>query len=127
MPEFSWNNAPRYGTCLTCGTSSSDGGFIDTFVEVEVKNDMGEIKGVVDAIFCSSCIVQAARLAGSATRQEVEELVYQIVEKDEQIEKLKDEVSAERARFDVFVNATGDELRAFLENKNADSKPSRTR
>lgn len=117
MAEFTWSAVPRYGTCLSCGASSNDSGFIDTFAEVSVTSDEGGPAGFVDAIFCASCVEQMGRLVGTATRQEVEELVYKQHTLELECEKLKDEVLAEKQRFDMLVSATGDELRSFLDAK----------
>ena len=118
MPIFTWSAAPRYNTCLSCGTSSCDGGFIDTFAEVKVAG--GGADGFVDAIFCANCVIQAAQLVGASSRAQMEEQIYKQVALEEENEKLKDEVQMHAERFNVLTTATAAELREFAESKRVD-------
>jgi hypothetical protein len=59
----------------------------------------GDIVGVVDLIICATCLHQAGRLVHMASPAEVDDLVHQVVERDEQIEKLKDGIQAWQERF----------------------------
>ena len=88
---------------------------MDTFAEVKVSG--GGADGFVDAIFCANCILQAAQLVGASTRAQMEEQIYKQVALEEENEKLKDEVFAEKERFNVLVTATASELREFAESK----------
>jgi hypothetical protein len=111
MAQFIWKAYPDSGSCLACMSASNDRGFVDLIGETTLKRgeDSQEVVGVVDVYYCGSCIEQAARLVGSASREEVEKFAYDQVEKDKQIERLKDEVSAWQQRFETMVgNMTGD-------------------
>ena len=59
---------------------------------------------VTDVYYCAVCLEQAAQLVGSATQAQTADLVHQIVELEEQNSKLKDEVEAERQRFDNLLD-----------------------
>jgi hypothetical protein len=120
MAQFYWSPVPRFDSCLGCGASNSDGGFIDTLTDVPVTRKDGGPAGYFDAIFCATCVAQMGKMVGLATKAEVEELVYQSVAKDEEIEKLKDEVQAHSERFNVLVTATASELREFADSKRAE-------
>jgi hypothetical protein len=109
MAQFYWSPVPRFDSCLGCGASNSDGGFIDTLTDVPVTRKDGGPAGYFDAIFCATCVAQMGQMVGLATKAEVEE-----------IEKLKDEVQAHSERFNVLVTATASELREFADSKRAE-------
>lgn len=62
--------------------------------DVDVKNPMGEITGNIDIVMCALCLEQAARMVGSATKQETDELVQKAIEAKNEAETLRDEVAA---------------------------------
>jgi hypothetical protein len=102
MAEFNWVAAPPYGTCLSCGSSQNDRGFVDTFAEVNIRRDGHEITGVADAVFCAQCIEQMGQRVGMASKTQVDEFAYRELEKDQEAEKLADEVKAWQERFDAL-------------------------
>ena len=98
MPEFLWVQAPPYGVCFGCGTSSVDRGFVQTFTEVDVRQD-GQVVGVADVFFCAHCLYSMGALVGTATPQETEEFAHREVALLEENEKLKDEIFSWQQRF----------------------------
>lgn len=98
MAEFYWVQAPEFGGCTTCGSSSSDRGFVHCFAEVNIKRGV-EIVGNVDIIICGYCLEQAARLVGSATNQETMDMAQRMMDLDAENFKLKDEVAARDQRY----------------------------
>lgn len=119
MAEFFWAATPRFGTCLTCGTSVNDRGFIDMVSDTVMRTEAGEINGVVDMILCANCILQASRLVGGAMPNEVDDLVHENISKTDECEKLKDEIKAWQERFEQVVNLSLEDLRAIEEYKKA--------
>ncbi len=117
MAEFIWRPAPLYGTCLACGTSVNDRGFVDTFADVEVRMEgTTEIVGITDAVFCASCIEQMGNRVGMASAKEVEEFAYRELEKDTELVKVKDEVKSWSDRFEIIVSDSfSDQVRKVIE------------
>lgn len=103
MPEFNWVLGPPYGVCFGCGTSSNDRGFVQTFTDVDVKQD-GQIVGVSDVHFCGNCILSMGKLFGMATPQETEDFARRELALMEQEEKLRDEIQAWQQRFDGLLS-----------------------
>jgi len=91
-------------------SATNDRGFVDLMGTVTLVEEGGTaVTGVVDVYYCGDCLEQAAKLIGSASKAEVESLVFDSVEKDNEIEKLKDEVQAWQQRFETMVSQiTGD-------------------
>lgn len=98
MPEFLWVQAPPYGVCFGCGTSSVDRGLVRTFADVDVRGD-GEVVGVADVHFCANCLFAMGKLVGMATPQETEDFARRELELLNEAEKLKDEIMAWQQRF----------------------------
>ena len=97
MTEFNWVESPPWGVCTTCGTSADPKGFVDVIAETAIRDGAGgDIVGVVDVVFCATCIEQIGNRVGMASRKETEEFAYKQLELEQQVEKLKDEVQAER-------------------------------
>lgn len=99
MADFNWLIAPPHGTCLSCGSSQNDRGFVDTFAEVNIMRDGYEIAGIADAVFCAHCIEQMGNRVGMASSRDVEGFAYRELELTAEIEKLKDEIQAWQERF----------------------------
>lgn len=127
MAQFQWVQYPANGWCLSCMASTNDRGFVDMIGEALAKREDGseEVVGVYDVHYCGHCIEQAAKLVGCASAKEVEELVFSSVEKDEEIEKLKDEVQAWQQRFDLLMSETFTEQvrKAMESNKEKSDDP----
>ena len=127
MAEFNWVQGPPYGVCFGCGTSSSDRGFVQTFADVDVRQD-GEIVGVADVFFCGSCIHAQGRLVGMATPQETEDFARREFELVNDNEKLKDEIQAWQERFLQLSGFAAEDLEQLQKLKesndsNADPQP----
>lgn len=125
MAEFNWHQGPPYGVCFGCGTSANDRGFVQTFTDVDVKQDE-TIVGVADVFFCGNCLHAMGRLVGMATPQETEDFARREFDLLEQNEKLKDEVSAWQQRFVEFANLSAedyDQLKALEASHAASSSP----
>lgn len=103
MPDFLWIQAPPYGVCFGCGTSSVDRGLVQTFADVDVRRD-GEVVGVADVHFCANCVFAMGKLVGMATPQETEDFARRELEFLNESEKLKDEISAWQQRFTSLAN-----------------------
>lgn len=122
MAEFLWSESPRYGSCLICGTSANDSGFIDMIGDTVVRNDAGEIAGVVDIIICASCVLQAARFVGGALPSEVDALVLERENLREELLVAKNSLEASEQRFAQVISLDTEDLRVLSEmKKNADS------
>lgn len=67
--------------------------------DTTIRNGNDEIIGVVDVVICGTCMEQGARIVGSATRQETDDLVQRVVTAEEENEKLKDEAASWQARY----------------------------
>ena len=104
MADFFWKDKPESNGCICCMAQFTEGGFVDFIGETLLKNDFGETVGVIDVVVCSDCLRTAARLVGCASREEVEEFAYREIEKDKEIERLRDEVQAHQQRFDNLVS-----------------------
>ncbi len=98
MSEFNWVQGPPYGVCFGCGTAAADRGFIQTFTEVDVKQD-GTIVGIADVFFCANCIHAMGRMVGMATPQETEDFARRELEILNESDKLKDEIASWQQRF----------------------------
>lgn len=98
MADFNWVQGPPYGVCFGCGTSANDRGFIQTFTDVDVRQD-GQVVGVADVFFCGNCIHAMGRLVGMATPQETEDFAKREYDLVNENEKLKDEIAAWQQRF----------------------------
>lgn len=109
MPEFLWINTPPYGVCFGCGTSANDRGFIQTFTDVDVKQN-GEIVGIADVFFCGDCIHAMGRMVGMATPQETEDFARRELELVEKQDKLADEILAWQQRFLGLANLDVDDF-----------------
>ena len=105
MPEFNWLLAPPWGVCFGCNTASNDRGFIQTFADVDVRQD-GEIVGVADVHYCANCIFAMGKLVGMATPDETEDFARRELELINEGEKLKDEIQAWQQRFDLLMSET---------------------
>jgi hypothetical protein len=124
MAEFTWVPAPPYGTCLSCGTSQNDRGFVDTFAEVNVKNEAGEIVGVVDAVFCAQCIEQMGNRVGMASKAETEAFAYRELGLVGENDQLKDEVKSWQERFDTIVSESfSAQVRKVIEEVESEKEP----
>lgn len=118
MPEFNWVQGPPYGVCFGCGTSANDRGFVQTFADVDVRQD-GQIVGVADVFFCSNCLFAMGRMVGMATPQETEDFARRELELLEKNEKLADEVEAWSQRFDTMMDENfATSVRKLIEEKN---------
>ena len=111
MAEFYWRQQVDQG-CPFCGASVHERGFVDCIADTVVRNTEGEVTGVVDLFICASCAEQIARMVGSATQHETLELAQIVIDKDEENEKLKDEVQAWKQRFDNLVKALSEGIDA---------------
>lgn len=104
MPEFRWTEGPEKGSCLGCGASACERGFVNMIGEVNITRDGYEITGVADAIYCAHCLEQSSRYVGCASRDEVEAFSYEQKRNEEEIVKLKDEVQAWTQRYERLQN-----------------------
>lgn len=77
--------------------------------DVDVRNPMGEIVGNVDVIMCGNCMEQSARMVGSATKAETDELVQEIVDLKNQERTLKDEISSWTQRYYTLIDKLSEE------------------
>jgi hypothetical protein len=98
LSNFLWVQGPPYGVCFGCGTSASDRGFVQTWTDVDVKQN-GTIVGVADVFFCANCIYAQGRMVGMSTPQETEEFARREIDLNEQLDKLKDEIQAWQQKF----------------------------
>ena len=113
MAQFFWHATPPFGTCLACGTSANDRGFVDTLAEVNVRAGMeqeSELIGIASAIFCASCLEQMGRLVGLATPNETEGFAHRELELVNENEKLKDEIQSWQQRFLGLANLDVDDF-----------------
>src|ERR1051326_8454453 len=101
MSEFRWMESYPTG-CVLCGEASNRYGFVDMIADVAVFRDPSEITGYVDVVICASCLEQAARNVGCATRKEVEDLAHKEIELLNELEKTRDEVVSERQKYEQF-------------------------
>lgn len=104
MAEFFWRESVDQGCCI-CGSPGDTRGFVDLIGEINVKRGDYEIAGVVDLYVCASCMEQAAKVVGCATRKEVEDFAYREHELMTQLEHTKDEVVSERQKHEHFINS----------------------
>ena len=102
MADFFWKESVDQG-CVVCSNSVCDRGFVDMVGDINVVRDGYEITGVVDMIVCGTCLEQAARRVGCASRSEVEDFAYRELELIKELEKTKDEVLAERQKHEQFL------------------------
>jgi len=122
MAEFQWLQGPPYGVCFGCGTSADDRGFVQTFTDVDVKQN-SEIVGVADVFFCGNCLHSMGRLVGMATPQETEDFALREFDLVTELEKAKDEIQAWQQRFVTMsnLNAEDFEVLAAVEAVNGTS------
>lgn len=102
MAERFWKQYHDQG-CATCGSPSAPHGFVDFYGDTNVKAPAGDITGIIDIVICSTCLEQAARLVGCASRQEVMDFAQREYDLVTELEKVKDEVVSERQRHEQFV------------------------
>jgi hypothetical protein len=114
MAQFNWVSVPPNGPCVACGGSVNDRGFVDMIGEVVVKNSEGEFQGVADVYYCATCIEQASRIVGCATRDEVAEFAYREVDLLDQNEKLKDEVESWKQRHENLISNLSEDFKSQL-------------
>ena len=112
MPDFNWVNTPPHGTCIGCLAAVNDKGFVNTYAETEVRNDVGHSLGVVDVVFCADCVLQQAKLVGGAMPHETEAFALREFDLMTENEKLKDEVQAWQGRVIGLVGLTEADLGA---------------
>jgi hypothetical protein len=110
MATFGWSGTPRFGCCAVCGTSELDAGFVDMIGDTIVTGENKDIVGIVDMIVCARCVMEAARLVGCATPQEVNDLVAQKIQDDERAENLEKELAACQERFLTLINFTKEDF-----------------
>jgi len=78
--RFERSDTPRYGSCLTCLTSSGP------FVELLAEHVLGELHGTSSLILCEHCIALLGREIGMATASDSERLAAQADELDRDYE-----------------------------------------
>jgi outer membrane murein-binding lipoprotein Lpp len=110
VAEFNWAGTPRFNSCIVCGTSEHDSGFIDMIGDTIVMGEQGDIVGVVDLIVCAGCVRQSAGLVGCAAPAEVDELTSQIFSRDQKIENLEKELLDWKERFNKVISFTKDDF-----------------
>lgn len=101
--ELLWTEAPKSGCCPTCGSSVNPRGFVDMISDVDVMREGIGIVGVLDLTLCATCLEQASRMVGCASRDEVYAMAERELELLNELEKVKDEVQSERQKHEQFV------------------------
>src|SRR6476659_6613872 len=114
MASFNWLETPKQVVCVTCGTSAEQRGFVDMIADVDVRNMDNSIVGNIDICICGSCLEQAARLVGSASKKETDDLVAEVIDSRNQIETLKDEIGALNQRHYNFVDKLSESTKEML-------------
>lgn len=122
--DFSWTPAPRWGTCITCGTSADPDGFVDLIAETNITRESYNIIGTVDIVLCSKCITLAARQVGCIPKKESESLAASYIDYQERYAKVADEAHSWQQRYENIV-----EIMSLInpkektQNGNSDTSP----
>ena len=105
MSQFRWVQVPPSGTCLACGGSDVPRGFVDMIGETVLRRSLEDdtLVQVVDIYYCALCIEQAAQMIGSMTQEQTQQMAFDFVELQEENERLKDAVEAERQKFENLI------------------------
>lgn len=118
MAEFRWVNVPDAGGCLACGTPVNDRGFVDFIADIELRTPEGDISGVARAYYCATCLEQASRYVGCASRDEVEQFAYREIELVGENDKLKDEVDSWKQRHENLLSNLSQDFRDYHASQN---------
>lgn len=111
MAQFLWVNAPAHGVCNACGSSVNDRGFVDMIGEVKIMSPEGDVTGIADVYYCATCLEQASRYVGCASRDEVEKFAYREIELVEELDKTRDEVKSWQERHANLINNLSDDFK----------------
>ena len=114
LASFNWVKTPPYGVCATCGASENARGFVDMIASVDVVRENHQIAGNIDVVICASCLEQAARMVGSATAQETLDLAQEIIDRDNELIKVKDEVKAWTQRYQNLMDKLSEPTKEMI-------------
>ena len=105
MAQFFWKaHTDGNRMCIACMSQENARGFVDFVSDVTIMRDERTATGVADVWLCANCLEQSARMVGSATKDETMDLAHTVMEKDEEIERLKGEVQAWQQRVFQLAN-----------------------
>jgi hypothetical protein len=105
VAQFFWKAHTTAGKmCILCMSQENARGFVDMVSDVLLYRDGQEVSGIADVWLCANCLEQAARMVGSATKDETMEMAFAINERDEIIKKREDEIQAWQMRLVGLAN-----------------------
>lgn len=101
--DAQWNEYPKWGTCITCGSSANADGFVDLIAETKIVRESYNIVGTVDIVLCADCLTFASRQIGCIPKKEAEDLRLSYLDCLERYDKVADEAHSWQQRYENLV------------------------